>query len=347
MRTRTNRSDRAHARSSFNLSNWLLKTLNGSKIGLAIYDKGFHYVGVNSAIAIMNGVPPEEHLGQTAPEVIGRTARIIEARIDRVFLTGQPVYQHEFSAKLPMRTDIGYWVQDYFPIGDERDRVSHVGIFVIEVTQHRRLEGIIRHLRASITSGDTIDRRRELLALIHAAQRQRTPVKAPTTHESICKRPWRGFYLAHPTWMGKIEWFRRHLYRSDAVRCEDQELLLRCYEQSRFAAVSETVLGYREEELSLAKILTSRRHFTAAVLLRAARKRQYFVVSATLIEQLLKGLVDCIAIGTGLNHRLLRHRALAVDEATAGRWNDVWAETQIDQPAVGFSTVCNLHVPSS
>ena len=171
--------------------------------------------------------------------------------------------------------------------------------------------------------------------------------KAPTKHESICKRPWRGFHLAHPTWMGKVAWFRRHLYRSDAVRCEDQELLLRTYEQSRFAAVAETVLGYREEELSLTKILTSRRYFTAAVLLRAARKRQYFVVSATLIEQLLKGLVDCIAIGTGLNHRLLRHRALAVDEATARRWNDVWAETQIDLPTVGLSTVCNLHVTSS
>jgi DNA-binding CsgD family transcriptional regulator len=148
----------------------LLKTLNGSKIGLAIYDQGFHYVGVNSAIATMNGVPPEEHLGQTAPEVIGRTARIIETRIDRVFLTGQPVYQHEFSAKLPMRTDVGYWIQDYFPIGDERDRVSHVGIFVIEVTQQRRPKGIIRRLRKSIASGDMMDGRKNMLSLIQAAQ---------------------------------------------------------------------------------------------------------------------------------------------------------------------------------
>jgi DNA-binding CsgD family transcriptional regulator len=172
MRTRPNLSDRSEPRSSFKLSNWLLKTLNGSQIGFAIYDQGFHYVGVNSAIATMNGVPPEEHLGQTAPEVIGRTARIIEARIDRVFLTGQPVYQHEFSAKLPMRTDIGYWIQDYFPIGDARDGVSHVGIFVIEVTRQRRLERIIRQLRTSITSGDTNDGGKELLALIHAAQPQ-------------------------------------------------------------------------------------------------------------------------------------------------------------------------------
>jgi DNA-binding CsgD family transcriptional regulator len=174
MRTRTNRSDRAPARSSFNLSNWLLKTLNGSKIGLAIYDKGFHYVGVNSAIAIMNGVPPEEHLGQTAPEVIGRTARIIEARIDRVFLTGQPVYQHEFFAKLPMRADIGYWIQDYFPISEQGTRVSHVGIFVVEVTEQRRLEVMIRRLRKSICAGVSIDDGKKLRVLIWASKGQGT-----------------------------------------------------------------------------------------------------------------------------------------------------------------------------
>ena len=76
-------------------------------------------------------------------------------------------------------------------------------------------------------------------------------------------------------------------------------------------------------------------------------RRQYLIAGATLIEQLLKSFVDCIAICTGLNHRILRHRALAVDNATAGRWNDVWAETQIDQPAVGLATVCNLHVTAS
>jgi glycosyltransferase involved in cell wall biosynthesis len=161
--------------------------------------------------------------------------------------------------------------------------------------------------------------------------------KAPTTHESICKRPWRGFHLAHPTWMGKIGWFRKHLYRSDAVRCEDHELLLRTHEDSRFAAVPEIVVGYREEDLSLIKILTSRRYFTAAVLRRAILKRQYFIATATPIEQALKGLVDSLAICTGLNHRLLRHRALPVDEGTARRWNEVWAESQVEQRAVSLA----------
>ena len=66
------------------------------------------------------------------------------------------------------------------------------------------------------------------------------------THEEICARPWRGFYLAHPTWMGRTGWFRAHPYRVPGpYRCEDQELLLRTYRQSRFAALPEPLLAYR------------------------------------------------------------------------------------------------------
>jgi glycosyltransferase involved in cell wall biosynthesis len=38
------------------------------------------------------------------------------------------------------------------------------------------------------------------------------------THEKICRRPWAGFPLGHPTWMGRIEWFRLHPYDPAAIR---------------------------------------------------------------------------------------------------------------------------------
>ncbi len=66
------------------------------------------------------------------------------------------------------------------------------------------------------------------------------------THAEICARPWNGFYLPHPTWMGRIEWFRRHRYTiPEVVRAEDQDLLLRTYDSSRFACVDEILFGYR------------------------------------------------------------------------------------------------------
>ena len=155
---------------------------------------------------------------------------------------------------------------------------------------------------------------------------------APTAHECICRRPWRGFRLAHPTWMGKTEWFRKHLYCAQALRCEDQELLLRSHETSRFAAVPEIVLGYREEELSIGKILSGRRHFAAALVRRAIRRGEYWIGMAAVAEQALKGLADSVAISTGLNYRLLRHRAIPLVEKPAERrWNEVWKELRINR----------------
>jgi glycosyltransferase involved in cell wall biosynthesis len=81
-----------------------------------------------------------------------------------------------------------------------------------------------------------------------------------STHQEICARPWLGFYLAHPTWMGRIEWFRAHLYTSPGPYCcEDQELLLRTHESSRYHALPESLLAYRlRDRFSFRKALRTR-----------------------------------------------------------------------------------------
>ena len=63
---------------------------------------------------------------------------------------------------------------------------------------------------------------------------------------SVSSKPWLGIYMPHPTWMGRVGWFRKHRYASPAPYfCEDQELLLRSYESSQFSLVDEVVLAYR------------------------------------------------------------------------------------------------------
>ena len=65
-------------------------------------------------------------------------------------------------------------------------------------------------------------------------------------HADICRRPWQGVYMAHPTWMGRIEWFRNNLYREPAhYFCEDQELLLRAHKSSCYHTLPERLLAYR------------------------------------------------------------------------------------------------------
>lgn len=146
-------------------------------------------------------------------------------------------------------------------------------------------------------------------------------------HSEICSRPWAGFKLSHPTWIGKIEWFRDHQYQTQAIRAQDQELLLRTYKTSCFACVPDILLGYREESLSLRKILTGRYHFSLA-LLKIALSERDFLLAFGIVEQALKALVDIFAITTGLNYKILGHRrgGIAVDTATLIRWQQVWSK---------------------
>lgn len=68
----------------------------------------------------------------------------------------------------------------------------------------------------------------------------------PLGHSQICQTPWKGFPLAHPSWMGKTSWFRQNPYRVPApFLCEDQELLLRLHRSSQFANLPDTYLAYR------------------------------------------------------------------------------------------------------
>ena len=129
----------------------------------------------------------------------------------------------------------------------------------------------------------------------------------PPTHEEICDRPRSGFGLAHPTWCGRRSWFQKHHYDLRAIRCEDQDLLRRTFRQSRFANVPQILLGYREPEVSLRKVLPARLHGVGSVARDAGGwMRAETVMSAA--EQAAKGLSDSVAVLLHGQDFLLGHR---------------------------------------
>jgi glycosyltransferase involved in cell wall biosynthesis len=89
-----------------------------------------------------------------------------------------------------------------------------------------------------------------------------------SSHEVICRRPWWGFPLAHPTWMGKRTWFLSHPYSEQDIRCEDQAVLLQSFSCSRFAALEEVLLGYRMEKIPAGKLGRGRLNYCRRLLAR-------------------------------------------------------------------------------
>ncbi len=108
-------------------------------------------------------------------------------------------------------------------------------------------------------------------------------------HEALCAQPWNGFYLVHPSWMGRAGWFRRYRYQTpELVRAQDQEMLLRAYPDSRFAVLDEILLGYRMGPIALSNTLLTRRCLLAAQITRFTRRRQWRNLSLAVLATGLK-----------------------------------------------------------
>lgn len=83
------------------------------------------------------------------------------------------------------------------------------------------------------------------------------PFKA--THKALTSSLWFGIPLPHPTWMGRREWFLRNLYCvPEALRAEDQELLLRASFTSCYACLADVLVGYRQGSFKFVRTISTR-----------------------------------------------------------------------------------------
>lgn len=115
-------------------------------------------------------------------------------------------------------------------------------------------------------------------------------------YAALIRQPWLGFYLPHPTWLGRIEWFRKNPYLdSPAPYCaEDQELLLRTYTHSHFHNLSQVLLAYRvKTQINLKKMFKTRYSLWKVQKKYFYSKSQYlylFLCTLTFFLRVLKDL---------------------------------------------------------
>ena len=145
---------------------------------------------------------------------------------------------------------------------------------------------------------------------------------SPANHDEICRRPYAGFPMAHPAFLGKRSWFQRWGFGTGGGAC-DQDLLLRSYTQSRFANLKEILLGYREEGIVFRKCFSYRMGFCSSLVARyegmdVLRVALGWALNATKLS------VEAFAITSGLEYKILEHRARPITEAEGVEWNRVW-----------------------
>ena len=148
---------------------------------------------------------------------------------------------------------------------------------------------------------------------------------APLRHPEICRKPTDGFPMSHPSFLGKAAFFRHYRYRPAALLCEDQDLLLRSYRDSCFANLPDIVYGYREEHIDLGKIAITRRTYSQILFHAFVQQGRLDLALRAVTLQATKMLLDVVAVRTGLNYHLLRHRAAPITAQERAEWQRVWA----------------------
>jgi DNA-binding CsgD family transcriptional regulator/transcriptional regulator with PAS, ATPase and Fis domain len=118
----------------------LAALLSTSTVGVAIFDRQLRFQTINNALASMNGLPSEAHIGKTIRHILGAAAAKIETALDHVFVTGDPLSNFELTALLPTRSELGHWIENYYPIKAASGKVLQVGVIVLEVTKRKNVE---------------------------------------------------------------------------------------------------------------------------------------------------------------------------------------------------------------
>ncbi|KYF90826.1 histidine kinase [Sorangium cellulosum] len=107
--------------------------------GLGVIDRELRVVRLNQALADINGIPLEAHLGRTIPELLPEMSDAIVAHLRRVLLTGAA-----FTAEVTGRTRASdlprSWLVNYAPVRAKDEGVIGVGVVVLDITERKRTE---------------------------------------------------------------------------------------------------------------------------------------------------------------------------------------------------------------
>ena len=114
---------------------------DSAPIGLGFWDLELRYVRVNEALAEINELAPEAHVGKTFAEVIPQLAPVIEPIARRVLETGEAVVALEISGGTPGSPEkIRDWLASYYPVRSREGKTLGVGAVIEEVTARRKAE---------------------------------------------------------------------------------------------------------------------------------------------------------------------------------------------------------------
>jgi PAS domain S-box-containing protein len=109
-------------------------------IGLVVVDRELRYMQVNEAMAALNGLPAEAHIGRRMSELLPALAASVAPLVERILETGDPVPFVELCSDDPRAPGRKAWfLGSGYPVRVAGE-IAGVGIVAIEITARKETE---------------------------------------------------------------------------------------------------------------------------------------------------------------------------------------------------------------
>lgn len=152
-------------------------------------------------------------------------------------------------------------------------------------------------------------------------------------HKDICAYPWLKISMPHPTWVGRIEWFRKNRYSNPVPYCcDDNELLLRAYSFSCYHCLPENLLAYRvRSSIQLKKLFRTRVAQCSVQLHYFIKRKLIHIIFLVMVGTILRMLKDLVyAIFFNLNNKKSFNYLFVGQESIYKEWGKVISDTKKD-----------------
>jgi signal transduction histidine kinase len=147
--------------------------LDASSVGFAFLDRELRYVRINQALATIQRLPIEAHIGRRPAELFGERSIGAEALLRYVIATERPYQRVEWTVARP-GGEVAHYVSNCCPIRGRRGDIVGVGVAVIDVTLARRAEDALQEragFLAEVTTllASSLDYEATFSTLVHLA----------------------------------------------------------------------------------------------------------------------------------------------------------------------------------
>ena len=121
--------------------------LVSAPVGIGFWDRDLRFVRVNDALAAINGLTPEEHVGRELAEVVGDLAAVLVPLYRRVLETGEPIVHTESTSdEALVLGERRHWLSSYYPVHTADGEVTGIGAVIMEITDRKRADDRLRLL---------------------------------------------------------------------------------------------------------------------------------------------------------------------------------------------------------